>query len=146
MEVVKTLQEITKTLDELDTYYDGLTNELSEIDLKIQDLLHYIENHKISILWAYKYVVELKKLRLERRRIKNDMFILGKYSEHKNKIIAGFTSKYNLTKLVYYEVFDSEIGAIQREKVLKHYNRNWKKDLIESINPNWSDLYSKICQ
>ena len=66
--------------------------------------------------------------------------------EHKNKIIAGFTSKYNLTKLVYYEVFDSEIAAIQREKVLKHYNRNWKKDLIESINPNWSDLYSKICQ
>ena len=50
MEVVKTLQEITNTLDELDTYYDGLTNELSIIDLKIQDLLHYIENNKISIL------------------------------------------------------------------------------------------------
>ena len=61
--------------------------------------------------------------------------------EHKNSIMKGFTSKYQLNKLVYYEVFDDELTAIQREKNLKKYNRNWKKDLIESQNPEWADLY-----
>ena len=64
--------------------------------------------------------------------------------EHKNSIMKGFTSKYQLNKLVYYEVFDDELTAIQREKNLKKYNRNWKKDLIESQNPEWVDLYEKI--
>ncbi len=64
--------------------------------------------------------------------------------EHKNSIMKGFTSKYHLNKLVYYEVFDDELTAIQREKNLKKYNRNWKKDLIESQNPEWADLYEKI--
>ena len=64
--------------------------------------------------------------------------------EHKNSIMKGFTSKYQLNKLVYYEVFDDELTAIQREKNLKKYNRNWKKDLIESQNPEWADLYEKI--
>ena len=99
MEVVKTLQEITKKLNEIDTYYDGLTNELSEVDLKIQDLLHYIESHKISILWAYKYIVEMKKWKCEKRRINNDMFVLGKYSEHKNKIISSGNRQFLMAEL-----------------------------------------------
>ena len=123
MEVVKTLQEITKTLDELDTYYDGLTNELSIIDLKIQDLLHYIENNKISILWAYKYIVELKKLRLERRRIKNDMLILGKYSEHKNKIISSGNRQFLMT----------ELYKAEKQLNTPYKNRQYKDEEIEEI-------------
>ncbi len=64
--------------------------------------------------------------------------------EHKNKLIEGFTKRYNLNILVYYEVFDSEIQAIQREKNLKHYTRQWKLNLINSINPEWKDLYDSI--
>ena len=64
--------------------------------------------------------------------------------EHKNNIFKGFTSKYCLYKLVYYEIYEDELTAITREKQLKKYNRNWKKDLIESINPKWDDLYHKI--
>ena len=64
--------------------------------------------------------------------------------EHKSKIFEGFTSKHNLDKLVYYECFDCERSAIQREKTLKKYNRNWKKDLIESMNPGWVDLYDTL--
>jgi putative endonuclease len=64
--------------------------------------------------------------------------------EHKNKLIEGFSSKYALEKLVYYEMFDDELTAIQREKNLKRWNRNWKKDLIEEFNPEWKDLYPEI--
>ena len=66
--------------------------------------------------------------------------------EHKNKSLSGFTAKYTLDKLVYYEVFDDELTAITREKQLKKYNRNWKKDLIETVNPQWDDLYNHICR
>jgi putative endonuclease len=64
--------------------------------------------------------------------------------EHKQKITDGFTKKYNLTKLVYAEEFDSVNDAITREKQLKNWHRKWKINLIESINPNWNDLYNSL--
>ena len=66
--------------------------------------------------------------------------------EHKNKLVEGFSSRYNLDKLVYFECFDNEEYAIKREKRIKKYNRNWKITLIESLNPNWIDLYEDICR
>lgn len=64
--------------------------------------------------------------------------------QHKNKLIKGFTSKYNLTLLVYFECTDSIISAIEREKQIKGGSRQAKIELIESINPKWLDLYSSI--
>ena len=64
--------------------------------------------------------------------------------EHKNKSIKGFSSKYNLYKLVYFEYNDSIISAIEREKYLKGKTRKFKNDLINSINPEWKDLYEDI--
>jgi putative endonuclease len=61
--------------------------------------------------------------------------------EHKNKLVEGFTEKYGIDKLVYYEQFRNAEYAIRREKRLKKYHRKWKIDLIEKINPNWMDLY-----
>lgn len=60
--------------------------------------------------------------------------------EHKNKKIKGFTEKYNLDKLVFYEENSDVAFAIQREKQLKKWNRKWKINLIEENNPNWIDL------
>jgi len=60
--------------------------------------------------------------------------------EHKNKILKGFTEKYNLNKLIYYEETDDISIAIHREKRLKHWNRSWKIALVEKENPNWEDL------
>lgn len=60
--------------------------------------------------------------------------------EHKNKLIPGFTSKYNITKPVYYEIFSEITQAIAREKQIKGWLRNKKIDLIESVNPDWKDL------
>lgn len=64
--------------------------------------------------------------------------------DHKNKSYFGFTNKYNLDKLVYYELFDDIINAIIREKQLKAGSRQKKIDLINKMNPEWKDLYSQI--
>ena len=64
--------------------------------------------------------------------------------EHKNHILDGFSKKYNLDKLVYYEIFDDIEAAIKLEKLLKKWNRNWKLALINKINPEWKDLYEDI--
>lgn len=63
--------------------------------------------------------------------------------EHKNKINKGFTSRYNVDKLVYFEEYTNINEAIKREKQLKKWNRQWKIDLIEKINPDWKDLAAK---
>lgn len=60
--------------------------------------------------------------------------------EHKHKLVDGFTKKYNLTKLVYYEVTADVGSAIQREKQIKGWLRSKKVALIESVNPQWQDL------
>ena len=64
--------------------------------------------------------------------------------EHKQKFVKSFTSKYNVDKLVYYEVFDDIYNAITREKQIKAGSRQKKIDLINSMNPTWKDLYEEI--
>ena len=66
--------------------------------------------------------------------------------EHKNELIEGFTKKYHLHNLVYYEVYEDAYSAIAREKQLKKWKRDWKIKLIEKMNPRWKDLYSDITQ
>lgn len=66
--------------------------------------------------------------------------LLKRLYQHKNKLIEGFSKKYNLDKLVYYEEFIDIKDAIEREKIIKGKKRTYKIELIESINPNWNDL------
>ncbi|MCS6847387.1 MAG: GIY-YIG nuclease family protein [Anaerolineae bacterium] len=64
--------------------------------------------------------------------------------EHKNDVAEGFTKKYGVHMLVYYELHTSMLDAIRREKQLKKWNRAWKLKLIEAQNPEWRDLYDDI--
>ena len=64
--------------------------------------------------------------------------------DHKNKLVEGFTQKYSLQKLLYFEVFSSAVEAIAREKQLKLWNRDWKLRLIKKTNPDLKDLYGLI--
>jgi putative endonuclease len=64
--------------------------------------------------------------------------------EHKNKTTKGFSSKYNLYKLLYYEIFNDPENAIIREKQIKSGSREKKIELIESMNPKWIDLYDNL--
>jgi putative endonuclease len=64
--------------------------------------------------------------------------------EHKNNAVEGFTKRYNVHRLVWYELHETMGSAIQREKQMKEWKRKWKLELIESTNPNWRDLYQTI--
>jgi putative endonuclease len=64
--------------------------------------------------------------------------------EHKNDVIGGFTQRYKVHQLVWYELHDDMESAILREKRLKDWKRSWKLNLIESLNPHWHDLYDAI--
>lgn len=70
--------------------------------------------------------------------------LINRVYQHKNKIIKGFTEKYDLDRLVYYEVIQGSLEAMTREKQLKKYKRAWKINLIKDFNPSWDDLYFKI--
>jgi putative endonuclease len=60
--------------------------------------------------------------------------------EHKNDLAPGFTNRYRVHDLVWYELHDSMESAISREKAIKEWKRQWKLDLIEHVNPEWKDL------
>ncbi|MCD0416282.1 GIY-YIG nuclease family protein [Rubrivivax sp. JA1024] len=64
--------------------------------------------------------------------------------EHRTKAVPGFTSKYNIAKLVWFEIHDDPIFAITREKEIKKWRRAWKVALIERDNPGWEDLFETI--
>ena len=66
--------------------------------------------------------------------------------EHKTKAAPGFTKRYNVDRLVWFEIHDEILSAIEREKELKKWRRDWKIRLIEESNPNWVDLYEGIAQ
>ena len=70
--------------------------------------------------------------------------LIKRVYEHKQNFVEGFTKKYNVHRLVYYEATDDINGAIHREKCLKKWNRAWKIRLIEEKNPIWDDLYKNI--
>ena len=65
--------------------------------------------------------------------------------EHKEKLVPGFTSRYNINMLVYYEEMADSLGAIAREKQIKGGSRQDKINLITKLNPDWKDLFEQIC-
>jgi putative endonuclease len=72
--------------------------------------------------------------------------LVRRVAQHRQKTFPGFTKRYDVRKLVWYECYDTPTEAIMREKEIKKWRRNWKIDLIEKDNPDWKDLYSEISQ
>jgi len=92
--------------------------------------------------YYYVYILSNKYNNVLYVGITNDL--IRRVYEHKNKLVEGFTEKYNIDKLVYYELFNDPINAITREKQLKGYSRKKKVELINSFNPEWKDLYENL--
>jgi putative endonuclease len=85
-------------------------------------------------------------------RARNSVFYVGvtnnlvrRVHEHKMGLVEGFTQKYNIKQLVYYEQYEDIQLAIQREKSIKKWKRQYKINAIEGMNPDWKDLYFDIC-
>jgi putative endonuclease len=70
--------------------------------------------------------------------------LLKRVYEHKNNLVEGFTKRYNVHDLVYYETYNYVYDAIAREKNIKKWKRQWKIELIEKSNPKWEDLYYSL--
>lgn len=87
MNAIEEIKEAISILNKVDEYKDGLVDRLSEQDKKLSDLLHYIENNKLSTAQCYRIVKEIKKQREIRRKVKNDMNILSTYDKHINKLL-----------------------------------------------------------
>jgi len=90
----------------------------------------------------YVYILASKKNGMLYIGVTNDL--IRRVYEHKNGLIDGFTKKYNVKLLVYYEIHQDINEAIKREKALKKWLRKWKIELIEKINSDWKDLYDEI--
>lgn len=71
--------------------------------------------------------------------------LIRRVYEHKSKLVKGFTQKYNVDRLVYYEACANIVVAIEREKQIKAWSRKKKDELINTLNPEWDDLYHSIC-
>jgi putative endonuclease len=69
--------------------------------------------------------------------------LIRRVYEHKNDFVKGFTSKYGVHRLVYFEQCEDYESAVQREKQIKEWKRKWKLELIEKVNPEWKDLYEE---
>jgi len=70
--------------------------------------------------------------------------LLKRIHEHKNKLVDGFSKRYNLDKLIYFEQTENIMSALEREKQLKNWHRQWKINLVNKSNPNWIDLTSQL--
>lgn len=92
---------------------------------------------------SYVYLLANKHNNVLYTRVTNNL--MRRVYEHKNKMVAGFTQKYNVDRLVYFEVCSGIVVAIEREKQIKGWSRKKKLDLINTLNPEWNDLYRSLC-
>jgi putative endonuclease len=90
----------------------------------------------------YVYLTASKKHGTLYLGVTNDL--IRRIHEHKSKAVPGFTSRYGVARLVWFEVYDDPTNAITREKDIKKWRREWKIRLIEEDNPEWLDLYVSI--
>ena len=124
MNVIEKITQAVELLNEIDQYDSGLGQLLSECDEREQDLLHFIENNKINVLWCYKYTRELKTIREKRRIIKNDMEIIRKFNEHKTKLASTVENR---------KIMLAEINKRIKQLNCPYKNRRYTEEEIQKI-------------
>lgn len=124
MDVLKTITEIVNKLNEIDNYDSSLSQLLSECNEREQDLLHYIENNKINMLWCYKYVRELKNVREKRRNIKNDIERIMKFKEQKTKLASTIDNR---------QLMLAELNKREKQLNCPYKNRRYTEEELQKI-------------
>ena len=124
MDVLREITEIVEKLNEIDNYDSSLSQLLSECNEKEQDLLHYIENNKINMLWCYKYVRELKNVREKRRNIKNDIERIMKFKEQKTKLASTIYNR---------QLMLAELNKREKQLNCPYKNRRYTEEELQKI-------------
>lgn len=124
MDVLREITEIVEKLNEIDNYDSSLSQLLSECNEKEQDLLHYIENNKINMLWCYKYVRELKNVREKRRNIKNDIERIIKFKEQKTKLASTIDNR---------QLMLAELNKREKQLNCPYKNRRYTEEELQKI-------------
>ncbi len=123
MNIVEEVKEVISKLNEIDSYNSSLPQQLSIIDKKQQDILHLIESQKISAFEAYRIIKELRQVRIERRKIKNDMELLRVYDENKNKLSSNENRQFLL----------HEVCKKEKNLNTEYKYQEYTKEELESI-------------
>lgn len=123
MDIIDKIKEIIKILNEIDDYNMALPQGLTELEQKQQDLLHYIENNKLSAFGSYRLFKEFKNIRIERRKVKNDIELSRTYEEYKNRLSSKNSRDFLLSELY------------KKEKSLKtkYNNRKYTEEELQEI-------------
>ncbi len=123
MNIVEEIKEIIVKLNELDRYFEDLPQQLGIQDSKEQDILHYIEDNKISAFEAYRLIKELKKVRYDRRTIKNNYELLQIFNSNKNKIISENNRQFLL----------QDLYTKEKRLKAKYKNRQYSEEELKEI-------------
>lgn len=123
MELMAKITEVVDLLNAIDNYGGTLVNKLSVLDSKEQDLLHHIENNKINPLWCYFMVKKIKDIRVERRKVKNDMELMSKYNELKNRLASVDSRQFIL----------SQLHIKEKQLQTTYKNRKYSEEDIQKI-------------
>src|SRR5579864_4599906 len=105
-------------------------------------MISYSPSFSLTHMAYYVYLLASDKYGTLYLGVTND--VVRRVHEHKSKAAAGFTKRYSIDRLVWFEIYDFPATAIEREKELKKWRRDWKIRLIEETNPHWTDLYPAI--
>lgn len=124
MNVLELITEIVDKMNELDNYDSSLSQLLSECNEKEQDLLHYVENNKINVLWCYKYIKELKNVREQRRKIKNDIERLTTFKENKTKLVSTSDNR---------QLLLAELNKREKRLNCPYKNRRYTEEELQKI-------------
>lgn len=124
MDVMAKVTEAIELLNDIDEYNGTLVNKLSELDCKEQDLLHYIEDNRINMLWCYNMVKKIKEIRLERRKIKNDMELMREYNDLKNRLASSDTGR---------RFIIAELHKKEKQLQTTYKNRQYSEDDVRDI-------------
>lgn len=125
MDVIEEINEVVDKLNKIDEYSSSLPEKLITLNNKQLDLLHYIENTKVNIVWCYRMIKEMKKVRVERRKVKNDIDLLNKFGELKTKLLSKENRQFLLAelhkreKLINSEYKNREYSEEELQKILK---------------------------
>ena len=128
MDVMAQIKEALRLLNSIDEYGSTLVSRLSDLDSKEQDILHYIENNRLNPLWCYNILKKIKNIRMERRKVKNDIELMSKYNDLKNRLSSKDNREFILSQL---HIKEKQLNTVYKNR---KYSEEDIRDILKGID------------